>query len=73
MLNCGGDGLTHWGGWLSTLILLVIASLGLWMFSKARKIREAGRDKDDSLQILKNRLARGEITLEEYASLKKVL
>ena len=33
----------------------------------------AYRDRDDSLTILKTRLARGEISTEEYAKMKQVL
>jgi putative membrane protein len=66
-------GFGPWGGLLSLLFLIFIIYL---MFSIARNFfpkTNGSSDRRDSLEILKNRLAKGEITPEEYHRLQEVL
>jgi len=76
MWNCG----TYpWlGGWMmghSLWGFLILAILGalVWKGLKNSRDGNSAADRSDSLEILKLRLARGEITIEEYNSLKSVL
>jgi putative membrane protein len=50
-------------------IIYVIAKLVMTLFSKPN----ANPDRQDSLTILKNRFAKGEITQEEYDRMREVL
>lgn len=54
------------------LILAILAAL-VWKGLKSSRDGNSAADRSDSLEILKLRLARGEITIEEYNSLKSVL
>jgi putative membrane protein len=51
------------------LIIYVIAKLVMSLFSKP----SANPDRQDSLTILKNRFAKGEITQEEYERMREIL
>jgi putative membrane protein len=76
MWICG----THpWlGGWMmghslwGLLILVILATL-VWKGLRNRRDGNSAADRSDSLEILKLRLARGEITIEEYTNLKSIL
>ena len=69
-------GFGPWGGLLSLLFLIFIIYL---MFSIVRNFfpntrrTSSASDRRDSFKILKNRLAKGEITEEEYQRLQEVL
>ncbi|HEU6436787.1 MAG TPA: SHOCT domain-containing protein [Nitratidesulfovibrio sp.] len=57
--------------------LLVVASIALvglacLFVARSRRAADCRADRNDSMDILHRRLARGEITLEEYNSLKGV-
>lgn len=54
---------------IAFLILLIFIAL----LHKNRERSKYASDSSDSLKILKDRLARGEITLAEYDTLKNVL
>jgi putative membrane protein len=51
------------------LIIYMIAKLVISLFSKPT----ANTDRQDSLTILKNRFAKGEITQEEYDRMREIL
>jgi putative membrane protein len=55
--------------------ILVATGLGmlLWAAFKPRRTSGSSADRADSLEILKLRLARGEISIEEYNTLKSML
>ncbi|NBC89100.1 MAG: SHOCT domain-containing protein [Alphaproteobacteria bacterium] len=67
-----------WGGWwfgpvmmLVVLAVLVLAIIGLWrLFSGPRS---ASGGSDASLEILRERFARGEIDEQEFEARKKAL
>jgi putative membrane protein len=64
----GGGG---WPGMVLVFLLLVLAAV--WACNLLRSRRQSHGDRRDSLEILKRRLAAGEISLEEFENLKKVL
>ncbi|SFJ88747.1 putative membrane protein [Desulfomicrobium apsheronum] len=79
MWNCGtlpGLGL---GGWImghSPLWgILLLVGLGMLICAKLwnRRGGNPSADRSDSMQILKIRLARGEINMEEYNNLRSML
>ena len=66
-----------WGGWFPMLFwLLILGGIGFLAFKtlcgKPKEGNQAA-DRNDSLVILKTRLARGEINMDEYNTLKRVL
>jgi putative membrane protein len=65
------------GGWLGTILTIVlVAAVVLVLLALARRLSgEAGSTprRDDPLDILKARLARGEIDVEEYERLRRAL
>ena len=76
MWNCGT--LPWFGGWMighSLWGLLLVVGVGalLWTACKPRRSSGSSADRADSLEILKLRLARGEISIEEYNTLKSML
>ncbi len=76
MWNCGT--MPWFGGWMagpSLWGILVAAGIGvlLWTAFKPRRSSAPSADRTDSLEILKLRLARGEISIEEYKTLKSML
>jgi putative membrane protein len=58
--------------WGLVIVLLVYLATRLFRTGTGHPL-SASRDRDDSLSILKTRLARGEISTEEYTQMKKVL
>jgi putative membrane protein len=66
-------GFGPFGGLLSLVlfvfIIYVIAKLVMSLFSRPN----ANPDRQDSLTILKNRFAKGEITQEEYNRMREIL
>lgn len=76
MWNCGT--LPWSGGWMighSLWALLLAAGIGalVWAVIRPRRPPGPAADRADSLDILKLRLARGEISIEEYNTLKSML
>ena len=55
------------------IIILVLAVFIIYRFCRKPDMPHSGLDQRDSLEILKKRLASGEITPEEYSKLKSVL
>ena len=53
------------GGLLLLILLLVLIGLGVWLVVRSRNNRDA-HPHDRAREILSERLARGEITSEEY-------
>lgn len=63
-----------WGLLLWGLVIVLLVYLVVRLFRPGtHQAVSASRDRDDSLTILKTRLARGEISTEEYAKMKQVL
>ncbi|WP_089749888.1 SHOCT domain-containing protein [Halobacillus alkaliphilus] len=69
MMNGSGMGGGFFGfGLISILIIAAIIFIVVWMMKPGKN-----QTSSDSLETLKKRLARGEITEEEYDRLKKKL
>ncbi len=61
-------------GWILQLLLLALIVWLIWRVVAPGVRREPDRrDRDDSLVILRERLARGEIDSDEYERLRRVL
>ncbi|MGB3223257.1 MAG: SHOCT domain-containing protein [Desulforhopalus sp.] len=61
------------GGIMRLLIIIVLIVLIYKLFRGSRPGTNAASDKHDSLNILKARFARGEISLEEYQRMREFL
>jgi len=78
--NMMGPG-TWWGGgywWMPIIMVLFLVMVALGIYYLLRAISPSGsmvyrEDQDRALNIAKERLARGEITLEEFEKMKKSL
>lgn len=80
MWGCSSAPFATWGmGWhggIGLLSGLLLVALLAWLAVRAfgpSRTGGHGADRRDSLEILKSRLAKGEITLAEFDTLKKVL
>lgn len=78
--NYSGAGLGHWffgggiiGFGLTALIIILIAALILKIIRWPQQKKSQNFDRSDSLIILKNRFAKGEITEQEYKKMNEVL
>ena len=78
--NYSGVGLGHMfsGGGilalgLTILIVMIIAALAFKILKAPQHRETEYSDRLDSLMILKNRFAKGEITEQEYQKMKQVL
>ena len=71
MWGCDGVG-SHWivGSFLMVILLLLLC-LEIYVSKGGARARYA--DRNDSIEILKLRLAKGEITHEAYGAMRKVL
>jgi putative membrane protein len=66
-------GLGPFGGLLSFLVFILIIFILFKFIRSLIPIKHAISDKNDSLGILKNRFAKGEITQEEYRRMYETL
>lgn len=77
MWDCGFPVSSPWMGgttfWGLGAILLLVALLGLFLFGSRRADKTRVADREDSLGIIKMRLARGELSQEDYQEIKKIL
>jgi putative membrane protein len=71
----GGHMMYGYGGWFMWIIILVLAVLVIYLFTQQRRAPSYGNPAagETAMDILKKRLARGEISREEFESLKKDL
>ena len=58
-------------GWLWIIILIVIILAGVYFFSEGFKQQGTPQTSTSSIEILKQRYAKGEITEEEFRKMKK--
>lgn len=66
-------GFGPFGGLLSLLFFILVIYLIFKIVRSFLPTSKATSDKNDSLLILKNRLAKGEITQEEYSRMYEIL
>lgn len=72
MYHYGHMGFFPEGDWLFLIVLVVLAVLAVMFFCKWKN-SSCQMYREDNLEILRNRLARGEINQEEFEKLKAVL
>lgn len=72
---CGGFNMGHIGGYsiFNILLLIGIVVLIYVLIRKNWTKNDKSSGSDDALQLLKKRLARGEISTEEYKDMKDTL
>lgn len=58
-------------GWLWIIILIVIILAGVYFFSQGSRQENVSQTSTSSLEILKQRYAKGEITEEQFRQMKK--
>lgn len=77
MWDCGFPVSSPWMGgttfWGLGAILLLAALLGFFLFGSRRANKTRIADREDSLGIINMRLARGELSQEDYQEIKKIL
>lgn len=77
MWGCAYAPFAGFGGGFGILLCLLLLSLLLLMALKVRRggvsVGGSGADSTAPLEILKNRLANGEITIDEFNVLKQLL
>ena len=74
MIGCAYGSIAHWGGgWFGMFALVIIVGVAAYAAARLLDSRGSKRDRRDSLDILKCRLASGEITVEEFETLKRYL
>jgi putative membrane protein len=83
MWGCGNFPFVSWmsgvfpGGvfsiFLWTLIILALVFLAMKLIGPLRSHPTGYRDRNDSFEILKMRYAKGELSLEEYTTMKGIL
>ena len=61
------------GGWTGMLIAVAVLALAIYFIYRLFSRKSCNFDRRDTLNILKHRLASGEITQEEYEKLKNVI
>ena len=61
------------GGWIGMLIAVAVLALAIYFVCRLFSRKPCNFDRRDTLNILKHRLASGEITQEEYEKLKNVI
>ncbi len=82
MWRCGGcgwmGGPLFFHGWPGMLVGILIVGLTIFLVARFLTSRRGGiaaprRDRSDSVEILKARLAKGEIDPQEYARMRRLL
>ena len=74
MYGCDIGSVMGWGSGMTHLVFMIlVVSLAAVFISRMMPQQKKNMDSADSLSILKRRLASGEISLEEYEKLKKVI
>lgn len=73
-MGCEIGNFAHWNWWVMGGMFMLAGAAVTWLgmvFSKKKSNINA--DRLDSMEIIKSRLAKGEISIEEFNVLKKIL
>lgn len=74
MYGCDIGSVMGWGPGMTQLIFIIlVVSIAVVFISRMIPQKKNNMDYKDSISILKNRLATGEITIDEYEKLKKTI
>ncbi|MEQ8202132.1 MAG: SHOCT domain-containing protein [Syntrophomonadaceae bacterium] len=73
MYNDGRWTVNWWGMGLEILFWVLLVLLLIWLFNNMARKRDASSGTNTPLDILKTRLAKGEITKEEFEEMKELL
>ena len=78
MMNWSGDHMMGWGGWITGPVMMlgglaVLIAIVVFVVRFATKRGEDARPKDDTMQILRQRFANGEISEAQFTQMKRNL
>lgn len=73
MFGCSFSALLGWHGWWSVFGVALVFAIVAYLLTSHVNAKRRRADSDDSLSILKKRLAEGEITTDEFNTLKQYL
>lgn len=74
MYRCDFGGIMGWGGGITNIIVAVLFLIvAIIIINRLLPQHKKNADATDSIDILKRRLAAGEISLEDYEKLKKFI
>jgi putative membrane protein len=68
-----GYGMFGWGGILVLILIIIVAYFLVKHFTENKNKSNTFREKDNAIDILNERYAKGEIDEEEYLKRKKAL
>ncbi|PRR76622.1 SHOCT domain-containing protein [Clostridium thermopalmarium] len=70
-----GYNMMAWGGlfWLVILVLIIVVGISVYKMTTSGKGNENRTINDESIEILKQRLARGEIDEDQYRRMRDVI
>ena len=78
MMNWSGDHMMGWGGWIIGPVMMlgalaILIAIVVFIVRLATNRGEDARPKDDSMQILRQRFAKGEISEAQFTQMKRNL
>ena len=73
MFGCSFSVLLGWPGWWGMFAAALVVAVAICLLMNHGKTKRRKADSDDSISILKRRLAAGEITADEFNMLKQYL
>ena len=73
-MGCEIGNFAHWNWWVMGGMFMLAGAAVTWMgMVFYKKKNNINADRLDSMEIIKSRLANGEISIEEFNALKKIL
>ncbi len=73
MFGCSFTPFLGWHGWWGVFAVAMVVAVAAYCLFRHGGAKRRTADCTDSLNILKRRLAEGEITVEEFTTLKQYL
>ncbi len=73
MFGCSYGPFLGWHGWWGVFAVMAVIAVAAYCIVRHGGAKRRTADCTDSLNILKRRLAEGEITVEEFTTLKQYL
>jgi putative membrane protein len=73
-MGCEIGNFAHWNWWVMGGMFMLAGAAVTWLgMVFCKKKNNINADRLDSMEIIKSRLAKGEISIEEFNVLKKIL